>query len=344
MAEPGVPRVDPAGPPAAATRGAGWTCAGHGTSRTTTPTAVRPNAGSRGRPSRSTGPSSCRSPLSRSARLRVRLWGDRPRRLLADDSYAVCGREVSRTILLDPNEAMRSRRRLTWAPTHPRLIDAELALEDADGHTIDRVESYWGLRSVAPGDGRFLLNGQPVFMRFVLGQNYWPDTHLAAPSADALRDEVLLARSFGFNGVRIHQKIEDPRFLYWCDKLGMMVWGEAANAYVHSPRAAERLTAERMAAVNRTRHRRPHARDRPRQAARRQHAPEPRGTERDHGRGDADGGRTSPRDGGRRRMNTGGMANCGDECWSPRARENGGHRGPASVRRSSRHRRGSPSR
>ena len=131
------------------------------------------------------------------------------------------------------------------------MIDAELTLENADGSPIDRVESYFGLRSVDTRDGRFLLNGQPMFMRLVLAQNYWPDTLLAAPSSDALRDEVLLAKSLGFNGVRVHQKIEDPRFLYWCDKLGMMVWGEAANAYVYSARAAERLTAEWMEAVRR---------------------------------------------------------------------------------------------
>ena len=190
-------------------------------------------------------------PLPTGARLRVRLWGDRPRRSLADDTYGVRGPELSRGLRLDANDAMRARRRLTWAPNHPRLIDAELLLEDANGHVLDRVESYFGLRSVDTRDGRFLLNGVPTFMRLVLAQNYWPDTLLAAPSSDALKEEVLLAKSLGFNGVRIHQKIEDPRFLYWCDKLGMMVWGEAANAYVYSARAAERLTAEWTAAVRR---------------------------------------------------------------------------------------------
>jgi hypothetical protein len=90
-----------------------------------------------------------------------------------------------------------------------------------------------------------------MFLRLALAQNYWPDSLLAAPSADALRREVELARSLGFNGLRIHQKIEDPRFLYWCDRLGMLVWGEAANAYVYSDRAAEMLTREWLAAVRR---------------------------------------------------------------------------------------------
>jgi hypothetical protein len=85
----------------------------------------------------------------------------------------------------------------------------------------------------------------------VLGQNYWPDSHLAAPSADAIRREVELIKELGFNGVRIHQKVEDPRFLYWCDRLGVMVWGEMANAYTFSPDAITRFTREWMEVVER---------------------------------------------------------------------------------------------
>ena len=35
----------------------------------------------------------------------------------------------------------------------------------------------------------------------------------------------------GFNGVRKHQKIEDPRYLYWADMLGLLVWEEMPSAY-----------------------------------------------------------------------------------------------------------------
>jgi hypothetical protein len=74
---------------------------------------------------------------------------------------------------------------------------------------------------------------------------------LAAPSADAIKREVELAKELGFNGVRVHQKIEDPRFLYWCDRLGLMVWADAANAFVYDDRLAERLTREWMEALRR---------------------------------------------------------------------------------------------
>ncbi|MBZ6075337.1 glycoside hydrolase family 2 protein [Microvirga puerhi] len=184
--------------------------------------------------------------------IRVQLSGDRPRQLLIDDRYSLSVREIRRVLLLDINNAaIRRRRSLLWAPEHPNLIDATIELLDENDVVIDRVESYFGLRRIEARDGRFIINGVPIFLRLVLAQNYWPDSLLAAPDAEALRREVELAQSLGFNGIRIHQKIEDPRFLYWCDRLGMLVWSEAANAYVYSDRSAEMLAREWMEAVHR---------------------------------------------------------------------------------------------
>jgi hypothetical protein len=185
-------------------------------------------------------------------RVRVRLSGDRPTRILVDDTCLLVGRELRRDLLLDINNAaIRRRRTLLWAPEHPNLIEAVIELVDENDAVVDLVESYFGLRRIEARDGRFIINGIPIFLRLVLAQNYWPDSLLAAPDAGALRREVELAQSLGFNGIRIHQKIEDPRFLYWCDRLGMLVWSEAANAYVYSDRAAEMLTREWLEAVRR---------------------------------------------------------------------------------------------
>ncbi|HEV7344469.1 MAG TPA: glycoside hydrolase family 2 TIM barrel-domain containing protein [Devosia sp.] len=137
---------------------------------------------------------------------------------------------------------------LLWTPEKPNLLDVEVVL---NGEQPDRVQSYLGLRSVGVGEKRFLLNGLPYYLRMVLGQNYWPQSHLAAPSPDALRREVELIKEMGFNGVRIHQKIEDPRFLYWCDVLGLLVWEEMPSAYAFSNSAIERLSREWMAAIRR---------------------------------------------------------------------------------------------
>lgn len=143
-----------------------------------------------------------------------------------------------------------TRDRVLWSPGSPNLIDATIHLM-RDGEDLDEVRSYAGLRSVAATGGRFLLNGRPYYLRMALEQGYWPETHLAAPSDEALRREVEIAKELGFNGVRIHQKVEDPRFLYWCDRLGLLVWGEMANAYVFSPSGTERFTREWLEVVRR---------------------------------------------------------------------------------------------
>jgi glycosyl hydrolase family 2 len=146
--------------------------------------------------------------------------------------------------------------RLLWSPEHPRLIDAHLELLQADSgpgdaDPVDAVDSYFGMRSVGIEDGRFLLNGRPYFVRGVLEQGYWPQSHLAAPSAQAIRAEVELILDLGFNTARLHQKIEDPRLLYWADRLGLLVWGETPSAFEFSPTAIRRMTAEWIAAIDR---------------------------------------------------------------------------------------------
>lgn len=169
---------------------------------------------------------------------------------LVDDTALVHGRDLRRELQLDLGSMTMSRQHVLWAPQTPNLIDATLTLLNED-EVVDEVLSYAGLRSVSTSGGRFLLNDRPYYLRFALAQGYWPDTHLAAPSDEALRREVQLAKELGFNGVRVHQKVEDPRFLYWCDRLGLLVWGEMANAYVYSRVAVDRTVREWLEVLDR---------------------------------------------------------------------------------------------
>lgn len=130
-----------------------------------------------------------------------------------------------------------------WSPDSPYLYDIRVRILWG-GHVLDEVLSYAGMRSVELRDGQVLLNGQPTFLLMVLDQGYWPESLLAAPSDDALRADVEWVKRFGFNGARKHQKVEDPRWLYWCDKLGLLVWEEMPNARAWSIEAEERLLAE----------------------------------------------------------------------------------------------------
>jgi beta-galactosidase/beta-glucuronidase len=137
-----------------------------------------------------------------------------------------------------------------WSPDSPHLYDLRLRLYEGE-QLLDEVRSYAGLRDVELREQRVWLNGQPVYLVMVLDQGYWPESYLAAPSDDALRADVELTKSFGFNGARKHQKIEDPRWLYWCDRLGLLVWEEMPNAREWSSQAEERLAAEWKRAVRR---------------------------------------------------------------------------------------------
>jgi hypothetical protein len=148
----------------------------------------------------------------------------------------------------------QDRARLLWTPEAPHLVDARVVLRDGEtGEQVDAVDSYLGLREVGIGGGSFLLNGQPYYTRSVLNQGYRQETHLASRGSDELRGEVELIKSMGFNAVRIHQKAEDPRFLYWADRLGLLVWGETAGAYEYSAEAVRLLTAEWVELVRRYR-------------------------------------------------------------------------------------------
>lgn len=139
---------------------------------------------------------------------------------------------------------------LYWSPEFPVLIDAEVILL-WKGVECDRVYTYFGMRKIHVDGDRIFLNNQPLYQRLVLDQGYWPDGLMTAPSGDALKRDVELTKAMGFNGARKHQKIEDPRYYYWADKLGLLVWGELPSAYDFTPDSRRRLTGEMRAFIQR---------------------------------------------------------------------------------------------
>lgn len=131
-----------------------------------------------------------------------------------------------------------------WSPEYPNLFDVQLQLVKKDGTVSDQVESYFGFRKVHTENGMVYLNNKPYYQKLVLDQGYWPDTLLTAPDGQALLADIQAAKEMGFNGCRKHQKTEDPRFLYFADKLGYLVWGECAAPAMYSGEAASRLMQE----------------------------------------------------------------------------------------------------
>ncbi len=110
-----------------------------------------------------------------------------------------------------------------WEVGNGRLYDLELTFGE------DKVKSYFGLRNIKLDDYKFLINGKSVFQRLVLDQGFYPDGIYTAPTDEALENDVKISLAVGFNGARLHQKVFEKRFIYHCDRLGYIVWGEYGN-------------------------------------------------------------------------------------------------------------------
>lgn len=137
-----------------------------------------------------------------------------------------------------------------WTPEHPNLftVDFETTAPNA---VTDKVSSYFGMRKIHTANGMTYLNNRPYYQKLVLNQGYWPEGLLTAPSDEAFQKDISLAKEMGFNGARIHQKVEDPRYLYWADKMGFICWGECAAAPVFTRKAETTLYKEWLEIIER---------------------------------------------------------------------------------------------
>ena len=140
-----------------------------------------------------------------------------------------------------------------WSPESPFLYDLTVCLCASDGAHLDEVLSYTGLREICVVDGGLQLNGDPLYLRGVLDQGYFPGGWYAALADADFRHDIELTLAMGFNCVRKHQKAEDPRYLYWADRLGLLVWSEMPSGRVFSTELVTTLTAEWLALVCRDR-------------------------------------------------------------------------------------------
>ena len=171
-------------------------------------------------------------------------------RPLTQTRMTVTGPDVQLTLHLPDAGIDDARHDLQWSPEHPQLIDASVELLDENQVLVDRIESYTAMRSVRIEKGLFLLNDRPYELRMVLDQGYWPGGQMTATS-DQLHADIEAIRRLGFNGARKHQKSEDPRWLYWADKLGLCVWAEMPSAYGFSDATVHALCDEWRALVER---------------------------------------------------------------------------------------------
>jgi len=148
-------------------------------------------------------------------------------------------KEVSRGAFSGPVsiQAVSLPRPELWSPENPALYDVTLTLKRG-ARIVDEIQTYCAFRTVGMANGRITLNGKPYFLKGVLDQGFWPDGIYTPPTDGAIRNEVLMAKALGFNLARKHVKVEDPRWYYWCDQLGLLVAQDMPSSHNLQTKAA----------------------------------------------------------------------------------------------------------
>ena len=167
--------------------------------------------------------------------------------VLAEVTISLKGKEIrrqsmtmhqrSQRMVIDMVEGTEITGFAHWTPEEPNLYDVCITLSGGDC-----VSTYFGMRKIEVHDGMVLLNNHPLYQRLILDQGYWPDSLLTPPSDDAIREDIEWTKRFGYNGARKHQKLEDPRYYYWADKLGLLVWEEIPSAYAFTNEEIQNLS------------------------------------------------------------------------------------------------------
>ena len=134
------------------------------------------------------------------------------------------------TVVCFPHDHKRLEGFECWDVGRGNLYDLVLTLCE-DGAVVDTLSTYFGMRKIQCEGGRIYINNHELYQRLILDQGYWPDGLLTAPTDAALKKDIELTLALGYNGARKHQKFEDPRYLYWADCMGLLVWEELPSAY-----------------------------------------------------------------------------------------------------------------
>ena len=169
---------------------------------------------------------------------------------LAEGNYTVTVRSDDKSVAAAPalefagNAETRAGHKLfshvqnpkLWTPESPELYDVTIELRSPDGQ-IDSIQTYFGLRTIARGKygdepfERILLNGKPFYLRAALDQSFNPKGLYTAPDDDFFKRDMIIAKSMGLNGLRIHIKPDEPRRLYWADRMGVLILEDMPNTW-----------------------------------------------------------------------------------------------------------------
>jgi hypothetical protein len=127
-----------------------------------------------------------------------------------------------------------------WSLENPHLYGVKVTFQN------DEVKSYFGMRKISvtklPGTDipYVALNNKPIYLQLALDQSYHPEGFYTFPTDEFMKNEIVLAKELGLNGIRTHIKVDIPRKLYWADKLGLFVMSDLPNSWGDPNSAAQK--------------------------------------------------------------------------------------------------------
>ncbi|MGO4572259.1 glycoside hydrolase family 2 protein [Microvirga sp. 2TAF3] len=127
----------------------------------------------------------------------------------------------------------------SWSPDEPNLYEIRLELI-RDGMVKDEIDDRFGFRTIETKNGKFYLNGEPLYLLAALDQDYYPDTICTVPSVEFLEDQFRKAKELGLNCLRCHIKAADPRYYEVADRMGLLIWTELPNGGMATDRSRGR--------------------------------------------------------------------------------------------------------
>lgn len=128
-----------------------------------------------------------------------------------------------------------------WAPERPNLYWVELFIKNGN-EILDQIKTYFAFRKIHTANGQIYLNDMPLKFKLILDQGYWKTGGMTAPSCECFKEDIQIAKQYGFNGARKHQKVEDPYFYYYADIMGFFTWAETPSGYIFNAREVAEIT------------------------------------------------------------------------------------------------------
>lgn len=114
-----------------------------------------------------------------------------------------------------------------WSPQSPHRYRVRFAIRDRESHAIlYQVDEFASCRLISANGTTLKLNGEGLRVRGVLHWGYAPPRIAPSLDPDWMKQEILAAKSMGFNLIKFCLWIPPQAYLDLCDEHGMLAWVE----------------------------------------------------------------------------------------------------------------------